>query len=388
MNTREKFLSVLNSGNSSQVPEWEFAYWFDTLQNWYKEGLPRKNPPLRFDKQQWVAGEACPGADFFYGEEHYDRDVNEFFGFDERVRGVAVELGPLPLFPEDIFEEDAENIIFRRGDGKVVKTRKDGGSMPHFIEYPVKTAEDFEIIKARFNAEDRFRFPDDWKVYSESYQNRTFPLQLGGGNNCGFYSIIREMAGVEESLFLFHDEPDFVWSMLEFFTDYYIKLYSKVLENVQPDYILIWEDCAFNTGPLVSPAIFREFLLPFYKKFTNSMRVLGVEHFIVDTDGNFEALIPLFIEGGVTGFYPFEVQAGMDIEKTRALYPELLIFGGIDKKVLAGTKEDMDMELAKVERMLKKGRYIPYTDHMVPPDVSFENYKYYRKRLKQIIKNN
>ena len=59
--------------------------------------------------------------------------------------------------------------------------------------------------------------------------------------------------------------------------------------------------------------------------------------------------------------------------------------GGIDKKALAAGKDEIDREIEKVERMLKKGGYIPYVDHMVPPEVSFENYKYFRNRLKSII---
>lgn len=115
------------------------------------------------------------------------------------------------------------------------------------------------------------------------------------------------------------------------------------------------------------------------------MRKLGVRHFIVDTDGNFEVLIPLFIEGGVTGFYPFEVQAGMNIEKIRERFPNLVIMGGVDKKALSLGKEAIDGEIAKVERMMEKGGYLPYVDHMVPPDVSFENYCYYRQQLKGVL---
>lgn len=59
--------------------------------------------------------------------------------------------------------------------------------------------------------------------------------------------------------------------------------------------------------------------------------------------------------------------------------------GGIDKKVLSKNKEFILRELKKVKRMLEKGGYIPYTDHMVPPEVSFDNYKFYRMELKKII---
>jgi hypothetical protein len=117
--------------------------------------------------------------------------------------------------------------------------------------------------------------------------------------------------------------------ILDFFTDYYIKLYSKIVSRVKVDYILIWEDMAFKNGPLVSPNIFKKFLLPFYKKFTFRMKEFNVEHFFVDTDGNFEVLIPLFVEGGVTGFTPFEVQSGLDIEKIREMkYNNIEFFAG------------------------------------------------------------
>lgn len=385
MNSREKFADTINFNGCEQVPDWEFAYWYDTVYRWYKEGLPMKNPPLKLDNAQWVAGEACPGPDIFFSEAYYGNDVHDYFGFDERIHLVAVDTTLVPAYEEAVFEEDEENLVYRRGDGKTVKTKKDGSSMPHFIEYPVKTEEDFEGIKMRFNPDSPERFPKEWAKLAAGYKSRTYPLQLGGGNFSGFYSIIREMMGVEESLYVFYDNPDFATRILDFFLDFYIRLYTKVLTQVEVDYILIWEDLAFKNGPLISPEIFKEFILPYYKKFTGNMRELGVKHFFVDTDGNFEVLIPLFIEGGVTGFYPFEAAAGMDIEKIRSIYPQLVIMGGIDKKALAAGKTAIDMELGKVERMLKKGGFIPYTDHMVPPEVSFDNYKYFRTRMKEII---
>ena len=70
------------------------------------------------------------------------------------------------------------------------------------------------------------------------------------------------------------------------------------------------------------------------------MQGFGIKHFIVDTDGNCEILIPLFLEAGVTGLFPFEVRAGMDIEKIREKYPNLIILGGIDKIALAKGKNE------------------------------------------------
>ena len=64
---------------------------------------------------------------------------------------------------------------------------------------------------------------------------------------------------------------------------------------------------------MISPAMVKEFMLPCYKRITDFLKSYGVSTIFVDTDGNCTELIPLFMEGGVTGMFPFEVRAGMDI---------------------------------------------------------------------------
>ena len=54
-------------------------------------------------------------------------------------------------------------------------------------------------------------------------------------------------------------------------------------------------------------------------------------------------------------------------------------FGGIDKRALAGSREDIEAEVVpKLEACLHDGGFIPACDHGVPPDVSFDNFRYFR----------
>ena len=77
---------------------------------------------------------------------------------------------------------------------------------------------------------------------------------------------------------------------------------------------------------------------------------------MVDTDGDARQLIPLFLEGGVTGMYPFEAQAGMHVADIRRQHLRLAMQGGIDKKALAAGKKAIDRELdAKVPAVLAGG---------------------------------
>ncbi len=89
---------------------------------------------------------------------------------------------------------------------------------------------------------------------------------------------------------------------------------------------------------------------------------------------------------GLTGMNPFEVQAGMDIVKIRKKYPKFQIMGGLDKRKIALGKKEIDNELEKkIPFMLRQGGYIPVADHLIPPDVSWDNFVYYRRHLQEII---
>lgn len=55
--------------------------------------------------------------------------------------------------------------------------------------------------------------------------------------------------------------------------------------------------------------------------------------------------------------------------------------GGIDKRVLAESKDAIDKHLEYIlPAMRKRGGYIPTCDHGVPAEVTLENYIHYRKR--------
>ena len=203
----------------------------------------------------------------------------------------------------------------------------------------------------------------------------------------GFFGTPRYLMGVEELLTKYYDDPEMMKDMNNYLADFWIALFEGVLKQVEVDAVFIWEDMCYRGGPLISPEMFREFILPGYRKLTSFLRDYGVRIILVDSDGDVWKLLPLWIEGGATVVYPFEVAAGMDVVEVRKAFPGLGILGGIDKRALIRGKEAIDRELeARVPFMLERGGYIPSIDHMVSMDISFENFKYYREKLNQMIK--
>ena len=191
--------------------------------------------------------------------------------------------------------------------------------------------------------------------------------------------------GLEGFLFTLYDDPALAEEILDTLCDLWCAVYPRAIREAGVDFFFVWEDMCFKTGPLLGPGLFRRFLLPRYKRFTEALRGAGVEIIMVDSDGDPRALIDLWLEGGVTCLFPWETQMGLDITEVRRKYPKLQMIGGVDKSKLAHGRAAIDRELEKLPFLLESGRYLPAVDHFVPPDVSWDSYRYFTERLRDLI---
>jgi uroporphyrinogen decarboxylase len=190
--------------------------------------------------------------------------------------------------------------------------------------------------------------------------------------------------GVEGLLIAFIEEPELVADIMSYMTDLWLYVYAEAVKYIKFDMVHIWEDMSGKQGSLISPKMVKEFMLPNYRRIAQFCKDNDIPVFSVDTDGKVDELVPLFMSAGVNFIFPFEVAAGSDILDFRQKYPELAILGGIDKRELAKGRKEIDGQIEIAEKMLSYGRYIPTVDHHVHPEVSWDNFCYYNKRLKEI----
>jgi uroporphyrinogen decarboxylase len=369
-----------------RTPLWEFGYWTATLERWYLEGLARTpfSPPMGSAPGNGVFGGALPFPHMPGLVRYRDIDVHRRLGFDEGTVRVPVNWRLCPLATEVVLEEDETTRVMINTDGVKVKVRKANDSLPQYLAWPVHDRASWEQIKAeRFGLNIQARFPDRWDVLAPAFRQRDYPL---GVVMDGFFAAPRELLGVEHQLMMYYDDPGLMHDINEHLCTLWLAVLEDLLSKVDLDFVYIWEDMSFKTGPLMSPRMFKQFIIPYYKRITGFLRGRGIDIICVDTDGLCTSLIPGFIEGGVAGLYPFEVQAGMDIVEVRKQFPQLLMQGGLDKTKVALGKEAIDAELAaKLPFMLQQGGYIPFCDHMVPPDVPWENFVYYREQVRSYV---
>jgi uroporphyrinogen decarboxylase len=131
----------------------------------------------------------------------------------------------------------------------------------------------------------------------------------------------------------------------------------------------------------------REFLFPYYQQLVTNVKRRQLDprrklYIHVDTDGYAVPVIPLYAQAiGLDAMSPFEVASGCDVVEIGREYPELALFGGIDKRVLAQNTDAIDRMVDRIlPAMHHRGGYIPHCDHAVPEEVPLANYQHYRKR--------
>jgi len=367
MTDLERFIACMEYQPRDRVPNHELGVWPQTRARWMTE-----NPDA-------VAGF---GWDWFVEEPGIGLDRREY---------VPVNYGFVPPFEHEVLEETDEYEIVRNALGVVTKGLKagtvDGGRMcmDQYLRFPVSNIDEFRAVKKCLIAAIPARYPADLDTQIARWKKRDFPLILG--QNCaanGFYWRAREFMGTEGLSLAFYEQPNLIHEMMEFYADFIIETSRPVLEKIQVEYFCLNEDFAMKSGPLLGPDVFREFILPHLKRMVEFFRAHGTKYFVVDSDGDPTVLIPLLMDAGVNTVWPIERASNVSPQQWRKQFGKSLrLWGGVDKRVLiqhgsfADTKAAIREHLRKFIPLVEEGGYIPTVDHTVPPDVSWDSFRYY-----------
>jgi uroporphyrinogen decarboxylase len=321
-------------------------------------------------------------------------DLARLFGFDPPGRFFLFNLGTCeaafsPFFEEKVLRDLGDHELVQDTVGRTVKYFKNrrSGFMPEFVDHPVKDLKSWEEQCAwRMNP----LAPDRVPAIREAIEGGKRAASDGQAivvDMTGGYMYLRSLMGPVHVMYLLYDNPDLIdrcmraWFNL---ADHVIAEYQK---HISIDEIFLEEDICYNHGFLISPEMIYKFLFPYYQQLFSNARSRQLDknkklHFQLDTDGFSDVAIPLYKEVGMDFLSPFEGASGCDVVRTGREYPDLLISGGFDKRIMAKGPDAIDREIERIMPVMKKrGGYIPTCDHGVPEEVSFENYMHYRKRM-------
>ena len=356
---RERFRRVMHYQDVDYVSHLEFGYWQELKQHWMAEGhLPAS---LR-DSNGTIP----------------DRAVEEFFGV-EQFQSFSAPLGALPAREIIVLEQTDTTVTFRDGLG-VLSQRQTIGTetIPHFLEFPIRDRATWQAFRDEFLDAHHPRrvIPEEaLRARDEMTRSSTNPVETHFGS---FIGRIRDWVGFENLAYLSVDDPDLVEEMVAHMAQMTLTLMPPVLERGQFDAAAGWEDIAFNSGPLLSPAFFAKRIMPHMKPVMDMIRQYGIDVIWTDCDGNILKLIPLWLSVGLNCMFPLEVNPGNDPVVLKKEYGrQLLIRGGFNKFALHQGRQAILAELRRLEPVVAAGGYIPHVDHRTPALVTWDSYCYY-----------
>lgn len=261
---------------------------------------------------------------------------------------------------------------------------------PHPARYP-RTLAELPAYRRRFSDNLSRRLPAPWQKYRTAWRNRTVPLILRV--HSGFFLSL----GVEgwqefiEVIALTKDQPRLVREMLCIQGEFIASLVQKVLAEVDVDAVLFSEPIGGNHGPLISPKMYQDLMLPALRLIYAVVKHYRVPVTILRTYAHPRPLLPLLVNHGINCLWAVEAPPdGMDYLSIRREFgKDLRLIGGIDMDILRQPSPEQRLAairaaLERVAALAESGGYIPLLDGRVRDDVRYENYLYYRQELRKI----
>jgi hypothetical protein len=325
MNHVERFRAVMNFQPVDRLPRWEWAMWWDqTIRRWHGEGLPRE----------------LPFSDVFGIARHFGLDPYQQFWFSTTEATIE--------------------------------------ATQHHVEGVVATMDDYLRIKPRLypNHSAAIESMRPWAARQKEGQAVVWATLEG------FFWFPRTLMNIEGLSYSFYDQPELVHTINHDLTEFNLGLIRQMSKSCTPVFMTLAEDMSYNHGPMISRAIFEEFLAPYYRRIIAALAELDIM-LIVDTDGDVTQLVPWLLDVGVAGVLPLERQAGVDGMALRQQFPTLRIIGHFDKLTMNRGEAAMRAEFERLLPLMKTGGFIPSVDHQTPPGVSLDQYRCYLRLLEE-----
>jgi len=179
--------------------------------------------------------------------------------------------------------------------------------------------------------------------------------------------------GLENFAVACYDNPDFIAECME-----RVEEHNRRMVNLAADYVDFFAfdgDCAYKTGLMMSPDMFKKFWYEPTKKTCELLKELN-KPYMYHTDGKVDEIYPLLIELGFSAAHGVEAAANDLAEVKKKFGKDLTLIGNMDvvdltRKSIPEIKEEV---LKMLEAGSPGGRYIAGCNTIVREYIPFENY--------------
>ena len=255
-----------------------------------------------------------------------------------------------PIYAERIVGEDGRVMV---GRGRIA--REEDLSLLHFPDPHdddlYEPAKEFLAHKGEFAACGAIRLGIGATLYSMGVDNFT-------------YAVI--------------DNPGFAEEVLQRYVDWNIVVVQR-LQELGFDYLWAFDDFAADSGPLITPKVYREFVLPRLAKAVEAIEVPWIAH----TDGNFMPLLSDWLSLGMDGIHPIQPDVVDIYEVKRLVGNRMALVGNIDMKLMAtGSPEEVYEQVReRIQRLAPGGGYLISSSNSITNYLKEENVRAMRDAI-------
>ncbi len=303
--------------------------------------------------------------------------IEDYYGIDIQI--CVSDETPYPSRKRIIWQGGRETIS-RDGYGRLVRPVS-GCAFCDYVEHPIRSPED--LARNPFeSAHDPRRYTAFLSGVERNRSTRCCFCKVGGP-----YLRTSFIRGEAEFLTDIASDVGFARALADRMADFLIDTGLQALErsNLWGTGIWIFDDMAYNRGPMFSPRAFEQVFLSAYERMVRTFKSAGAYKVIVHSDRNILPLLDMMIEAGIDGINPVEPKAGMDVVALKNDYGgrRALIGGMCNARVLptGGPSEVRD----ETRRILEAGADggVVIGNHSIWADVGVSNYECYYKTVRR-----
>jgi len=161
-----------------------------------------------------------------------------------------------------------------------------------------------------------------------------------------FYERLWSLRGMENILCDFYTHPEEVSRLMDALTEFYCAVISRAGKQLGVDAFYTTDDIGMQTGPMFSPAIFKGFFKPRYKKLIDTAHENGM-HFWLHTCGDVTLFLDDFIELELDVIHPIQKYAMDEQEVASRFGGKVCFWAGMDvqQTLPRGTPEEVRAEV-------------------------------------------
>ena len=165
------------------------------------------------------------------------------------------------------------------------------------------------------------------RAEAEKYNRRYAIL---GGDWSPFWHDAIDLMGMEDLYLAMYDAPEAVDALMRHMVDYYAEVSRRIFDAAADaiDIFFIGNDLGSQTGPLLSPALFRRFVLPHLARLIDLGHAYKLK-VMMHCCGGFAPLIPDLIAAGLDGLHAVQPSCvGMDLAALKRDFGGRILFNG------------------------------------------------------------